>query len=303
MAMIRKMVAILMILLVMAAIPAMAEEKLPQVNTELLVLANSAEPMGEEDTPTDLVKLVSRRAGASTKGTVYTTSATSVQLRAEAADALVAMCAAAEKKDITLYVRQGYRSYADEATRYARLEKRGEAAQKPGETDYQTGLAVTVVGKDWKSKTLTAEFADSKEGKWLIQNAAAYGFVLRYPQNKVTETGWEYEPWHLRYVGVEAAAYMQAHDLCLEEFVGLVKLGGFEEIAAQTQEPEVVPAEDASVETTEPASDPEAVSEENAEELTETPAPTQIPEYEPGQLVELEDVGPDGDHELSFFHE
>ena len=269
----------------MAVAPAMAEE-VPQVEAELLLLASSAQPLDEGYEPADLVKLASRRSGASTKGTVYTVSATSIQLRQEAADALVKMCAAAEKKDIILYVRQGYRSYADEAARYARMEKRGEAGQKPGETDYQTGLAVTVVGKAWKSKALTAEFAESKEGKWLAKNAANYGFVLRYPQHKVEVTGWEYEPWHLRYVGVEAAAYMTENDLCLEEFAALVAPQAEVDTPEETPQPE----------------EPAVPEETAAPEIEDLPAePTTAPGHTEGQLVELEETGPDGDHEISFF--
>jgi len=277
----KKIIACLMMLLMLVSC-AVAEE-LPQANGDYLLLASSAQPLAEDYEPEDLVKLASRRSGASTKGTVYTEATTSIQLRQEAADALVEMCAAAEKKDTLLYVRQGYRSYADEAARYARLEKRGEAGQKPGETDYQTGLAVTVVGKDWKSKALTAEFAETKEGKWLAQNAAKYGFVVRYPQNKMEATGWEYEPWHLRYVGVAAATYMQENDLCLEEFVALA-----------------LPLDELPLPETTPEDEPVAIDDPVEDKAPA--APTAVPVYEEGQLVELEDVGPDGDHEISFFH-
>lgn len=279
----RKIVAILMVLVV-AAVPALAEE-LPEVDGDLLLLANSAAPLAEDYEPEDLVKLVSRRVGVSKKEGVYTVSSTSIQLRAEAAEALVKMCAAAEDKSVILYVRQGYRSYKDEAARYARLEKRGMAEQKPGENDYQTGLAVTLVNEEWQAQTLTAEFADTKAGKWIAKNAAKYGFVLRYPEGKKDVTGWDAEPWHLRYVGVEAAAYMTANDLCLEEFCALL------EAEAPVEEP---------VHT---ISDLPEVDEVVESDATEEPdvEPTAEPVYVPGQLVELDDVGPDGDHELSFF--
>lgn len=287
MALLRKTMAILMVL-VMVASCAAAEEML-RVNADLLRLANSTEPLSEDYEPEDLVKLASRRSGADAKGTVYTESATSIQLRREAADALVKLCEAAEGNGVILYVRQGYRSYADEEARYTRMAKRGTTEQKPGENDYQTGLAVTVVGKTWKSKALNAQAAETQEGVWLLENAAAYGFVLRYPENKAEKTGWEYAPWHLRYVGAEAAAYMNEHDLCLEEFVELLEPENLAELPVQeTQQPD---------ETEMP---PDEIP---AQELTEeTPAPTQIPAYEEGQLIELEETGPDGDYEISFFH-
>ena len=275
----RKIVAILMIMVV-AAVPALAEE-LPEVDASLLVLANSAMPLAEDYEPEDLVKLHSRRDGVSELKGVYTVSSTSIQLRDEAAKALETMCAAAEKDQVILYVRQGYRSYKDETARYSRLSKRGMAEQKPGENDYQTGLAVTVVNEDWQSKTLTAEFADTKAGKWMAKHAAKYGFVLRYPEGKKELTGWDAEPWHLRYVGVEAATYMVKNDLCLEEFYALT---------------EVSPNAETVVETVSDLTALENV--EPMERVVAEPVPETI--YTPGRLVELEDVGPDGDHEISF---
>ncbi len=276
--------AILMVMMV-AAVPALGEE-LPEVDGTLLLLANSEEPLAEDYEPEDLVKLVSRRNGVSKKEGVYTVSSTSIQLREAAAEALVSMCADAEDDKVILYVRQGYRSYKDEAARYARLEKRGMAEQKPGENDYQTGLAVTLVNEEWQAQTLTAEFADTKAGKWLAKNAAKYGFVLRYPENKKDVTGWEAEPWHLRYVGVEAAAYMTANDLCLEEFCALL-------VPQETAEPLELAELDTGNDVLEPAT-----AEPTAEPTLE---PTPEPVYVPGQLVELDEVGPDGDHEISFF--
>ena len=284
----RKIVAILMIMVV-AAVPALAEE-LPEVDESLLVLANSAMPLAEDYEPEDLVKLHSRRDGVSEIKGVYTVSSTSIQLRDEAAKALETMCAAAEKDKVILYVRQGYRSYKDETARYTRLSKRGLAEQKPGENDYQTGLAVTVVNEDWQSKTLTAEFADTKAGKWIAKHAAKYGFVLRYPAGKMEVTGWDAEPWHLRYVGVEAAAYMSANDLCLEEFYALVDpevgLMAVNNMTVVDDEDEwKAPATAAP--TAEPTPEP-------------TSAPTPEPVYVPGQVIPLNKFGPDGDCELSF---
>jgi len=283
---VRKIISILMVMLMIAA-PAMAEDTLPQVNNELLWLASSQEPLVDSYEPGDLVKLNSRRSAEGGTDAVYTASTTSIQLRAEAAAALVSMCNAAEADKTVLYVRQGYRSYHDEEVRYTRMEKRGEAAQKPGECDYQTGLAVTVVGKDWRTKTLTDEFAQTKEGKWLADNAAAYGFVLRYPENKQDITGWAAEPWHLRYVGVEAAAYMQRNGLCLEELRALVNPVEAAGVA-------VAPAVVEGVETIKITPTPEPAP-------TPTPGPT--PEPVEGQMVVLDEVGPDGDHEIGFYHE
>ena len=264
---------------------------LPKVAADLLVLANSAYPLNEDDVPADLVKLVSRvnnEDGVNENGGVYTVSSTSIQLRQEAAQALAEMCVAAEEKGLILYVRQGYRSYKEEAERYARLEKRGTPAPKPGETDYQTGLAVTVVGKDWRTKTLTDKFADSREGKWLLKNASKYGFVIRYPKGKDKVTGWAYEPWHLRYVGVKAAKYMESNSMCLEEFCQAMEKAGAMITPKPTKEPK-------------PTKTPKP--EKNEDAVSATPAPTPVPSYGPGSVIILDEYGPDGDYEISIVFE
>lgn len=272
MAVMKKILALVMTgLLLLSA--AAAEETQP-FDVDLLWQANSAAPLPAEYEPQDLVKMVSRRKGADAEGAVYTTSATSIKLRQEAAGALVRLCAAAEAEGLTLYVRQGYRSYEDEAIRYARLDARGEAMQMPGECDYQTGLAATVVGAQWRTGALDFAYADTDEGIWLAEHAPEHGFVLRYPEHKMEITGWDAEPWHIRYVGMAAAAYMQEQDLCLEEM--------WTDVLQDMQTTPVVTL-------------PEPVAEEKT-----PPAPVV---YVPGQVVPLAETGPDGDYEISFIYE
>ena len=67
----------------------------------------------------------------------------------------------------------------------------------------------------------SADFASTQEFQWLIMNAHKYGFVLRYPEGKTEITGMIYQPWHWRYVGVEAATEMKEKNLCLEEYLGV----------------------------------------------------------------------------------
>ena len=91
--------------------------------------------------------------------------------------------------------------------------------QYPGASEHQSGLAIDVINKAGIGKNFTNDaFAPSKEGKWLAENCWDYGFVIRYPEDKVEITGIKYESWHLRYVGVQVAQYMRDHNLCLEEF-------------------------------------------------------------------------------------
>ena len=67
---------------------------------------------------------------------------------------------------------------------------------------------------------LLENFSTTEEGKWLAKNCWKYGYILRYPENKVNITGYAYEPWHIRYVGKKLAKYLYKHDLCLEEYYG-----------------------------------------------------------------------------------
>lgn len=81
---------------------------------------------------------------------------------------------------------------------------------EPGYSEHETGLALDINAKEGSSATLY---------EWLAENSSRYGFILRYPKDKTGITGIDYEPWHFRYVGKEAAAYITAHDLTLEEYL------------------------------------------------------------------------------------
>lgn len=89
-------------------------------------------------------------------------------------------------------------------------------------SEHHTGLAVDIVGKS--HQLLDERQGRTKEAQWLAENCARYGFILRYPKGKEKITGIEYESWHFRYVGKEAAAFMMKKGLTLEEFLKIVKL-------------------------------------------------------------------------------
>ena len=98
---------------------------------------------------------------------------------------------------------------------YSQKEAEEEAAKivaRPGTSDHNLGLAVDL-------SSLETSFEDSSQFRWLSENAAKYGFVLRYPKDKQDITGISYEPWHYRYVGEEHAAKMNELGMCLEEYV------------------------------------------------------------------------------------
>jgi len=97
-----------------------------------------------------------------------------------------------------------------------------KTSTEPGYSEHHTGLALDVVDEDWQnnyqSELLEEEYGDAPGGKWLDENACEYGFIIRYPKDKEAITKITYEPWHLRYVGVENAKYITKHQLTLEEY-------------------------------------------------------------------------------------
>lgn len=94
-----------------------------------------------------------------------------------------------------------------------------ELVQYPGSSEHQSGLAFDVVNSHYaNAKGMNAGFYNTKEGKWLDENCTRFGFVIRYPKDKEDITKIKYEPWHIRYLGIDIAEYMHEHNLCHEEF-------------------------------------------------------------------------------------
>lgn len=93
-------------------------------------------------------------------------------------------------------------------------------------TEHSTGLAFDLLGYDWNEygRDLHQAYGQYPSAIWLAENGHHYGFILRYMQGKTPITGYEYEPWHIRYVGEEHATFMYEHGLSLEEYVTLISL-------------------------------------------------------------------------------
>lgn len=176
-----------------------------------LILVNNYNLLTREDVPEDLVNI-----------TVRMTSSTKRQMRRVASDAMTLMFEHAASDGVTLYAHSCYRDYrTQEVMHYNRVKKMGyddKLVIQAGASDHQTGLGVDVISKAWIDKSLNYRFADTKEGQWLAENCARYGFIIRYPKGKEDITEIDYEPWHLRFVGIEAALYMTEAGLTLEEF-------------------------------------------------------------------------------------
>ncbi|MFD0960645.1 M15 family metallopeptidase [Paenibacillus chungangensis] len=144
------------------------------------------------------------------------------KLRKEAAKALEEMFEAAEKDGIYLAGVSGYRSHATQKALFDRYVKRDgyEKARTysalPGTSEHETGLAIDVSGSDGKCAAADC-FGETEESDWLQEHCAEYGFIVRYPEGKDDITGYQYEPWHLRYVGKELAKKLTVEGSTLEE--------------------------------------------------------------------------------------
>lgn len=95
--------------------------------------------------------------------------------------------------------------------------KAATVVKRPGESEHNTGLTLDILGSGYSS--LTENFEKTPAFKWLVEHCAEYGFILRYPKGKENITAVIYEPWHYRYVGVEAAKEIMSRDITLEEYI------------------------------------------------------------------------------------
>ena len=128
----------------------------------------------------------------------------------------------------TLFIASGYRSYALQQQYYSNyVRTSGEAAAnmfsaKPGHSEHQTGLAVDISLQS-RQCYLDTCFAETTAGQWLKTHAHEYGFIIRYPAEKTEVTGYQYEPWHLRFVGDTLARALYASNTVLDEVVPIME--------------------------------------------------------------------------------
>ena len=136
-----------------------------------------------------------------------------------AAAAFEKMVAAAKNDGISLWNVSGYRSYNTQKSLYNNYKARDGQTKadtysaRPGSSEHQTGLATDIC-----TASSAAHFENTDKYKWLINNSYKYGFILRYPEGKTYITGYKFEPWHYRYVGVEAATYIHNNNITFEEY-------------------------------------------------------------------------------------
>ena len=148
------------------------------------------------------------------------------QLRADAAQHLIQLFNGASAQGLTLYCSSGYRSYATQSALYQwNVEMYGAAgaelvSARPGMSEHQLGLAMDVTSAT-VDFDLIESFGATAEGQFIRDHAHEYGFIVRYPQGKTNITGYAYEPWHLRYLGVPVATTIHNSGKTMEEFYGI----------------------------------------------------------------------------------
>ncbi len=198
-------------------------EYIGSIDTEYLMLVNKENSIGSY-APSNLKELE------------CPTTRSNLSLDYDAAVAVEAMMiemAAAGIKET--YVTSAYRSYAYQKNLYdgyvqkemaedpsispEEAERRASVySAKPGQSEHQTGLCLDFITADMGGN-LNEEFENKEAFEWLRKNAYKYGFILRYPKDKVEVTGYQYEPWHYRFVGRQAASEIYFSGMCLEEYL------------------------------------------------------------------------------------
>ena len=155
-----------------------------------------------------------RGAGSINAGTEPLYIVDGVPVDERVADAFEQLLAAGKEAGVNLKLVAGYRTYDRQKASY----DGGVSNAAPGTTEHNLGFSADIMSTTEQSYD-TAKFEATPEYKWLSENAANYGFILRYPSGKEGVTGFDYEPWHYRYVGVEQAQKIKASGLTLEEYL------------------------------------------------------------------------------------
>lgn len=195
-----------------------AQQAQAMLDDPRMVLVNHTNKMPEDYTFT------TRECGSAT--------AVNKTLQTEAADAFLAMQAAAAREGVTIWMQSGYRSVKYQTSLYekktqyylnkgydnaAAKEKAAAVVNPPGYSEHNCGLAADLNSPEHTG--LDEGFENTAAFRWLCAHAGDYGFILRYPKDAEDKTEIIYEPWHWRYVGVENAARINASGLCFEEYI------------------------------------------------------------------------------------
>lgn len=183
------------------------QDNIANLEDGFLVLVNKYYKLSEDYVPSDLVKVQSAHGdGRYVNKDVY--------------DAFIEMYEAINKENMTLYIASPYRSYSYQKNLYNNyvskngVEKADTFSARAGYSEHQTGLAMDISN----GKTSYTDFENTEEYKWMLKNAHKYGFILRYPEGKERQTGYMFESWHYRYVGIEVAKYIHKNNITFDEY-------------------------------------------------------------------------------------
>jgi D-alanyl-D-alanine carboxypeptidase len=179
---------------------------------DILVIANKYYKLSSDFVPKDLVRIDTKYAVDNDRWVIPIVK-----------ENFEKMASDMKKLNLTIQAKSAYRSYQTQAILYNDYVKaNGKASAdtfsaQAGYSEHQTGLAVDVRAGTGNYGT----FQQSKEYEWMIQNAHKYGFILRYPENKTNITGYKFESWHFRYVGVDIAKYIYENNLTFDEYYAM----------------------------------------------------------------------------------
>lgn len=177
----------------------------------LLISVDREHALPREFVPTDLITLTLPTHNEGTRR---------LRVRRDIEQPLVAMLDATDRAGLTLRLISAYRSYTEQALaheKWAQLypDRVSTLSALPGHSEHQLGTAVDFTTPDILARIpngFHTSFAQTPEGVWLADHAADFGFTLSYPEWATAETGYEWEPWHYRYVGVDLAQYLAQHE-------------------------------------------------------------------------------------------
>ena len=202
-----------------------------------LTLANKTNAIGADYTPQELVKVNKEVTGGK-----------DISLSGYACVAAEALVKEMRVQGFSsVFITSAYRSYDYQSTLYNKYFNEEKAAHPdwsdeqikeqvltysayPGTSEHQTGLCIDLMtgemsglwnyGSETPNNPYDKGFAETAEYQWLKENAHKFGFILRYPENKTNATGYSYESWHYRFVGIDAATDIYTQGITLEEYLG-----------------------------------------------------------------------------------
>jgi len=235
--MIKRILTVILVLTLLFSLAAIVGCSDAGNNEKYLVLVNKKNTVGADFIPDDLVDIDKK----------YTTGGKSIQLEKTALEAVIKMLDAMKKDGIkNVTITSAYRTYAYQGNLFESYIVRETAAHPswsekkvreevlkysaaPGTSEHQTGLCVDLFtdemeglynyGDETPNNPWDKGFAETEAFEWLSKNAHKYGFILRFPEDKTSVTGYSYESWHYRYVGVDAATEIHKNGITLEEYL------------------------------------------------------------------------------------